>query len=118
MSWLFRFWAWVRSWFVRQPNPLLALKVEELPDTLDPKLVYLVGENDHLWFAALICPCGCGETIQLSCLADARPRWRATVHEDGSVSLQPSVNRVKGCLSHFFLRHGFIEWCDDRQRCR
>lgn len=113
MSWFSRLWGWLRSWFVRKPTPLRGVRVSELPERLDQKSVYLVGENEYLWYVAFVCPCGCGETLQLSCLKDARPRWTATVHPDGSVSLQPSVARVKGCRSHFFLRHGLIQWCKD-----
>ena len=111
MRWLSRLWECIKSWFIRRPQPFKATWVSDLPEILDSKLVYLVGENEYLWYAAFCCPCGCGETIQLSCLPDARPRWKVSVEEDGSVSLHPSVWRVKGCKSHFFLRRGLVAWC-------
>ena len=84
-----------------------------MPDTLKPFTVYLCGEGEHLWAGAMICPCGCKEVIQLNLLKQVRPRWRAQVHKDGSVSLMPSVWRQKGCRSHFFVRHGAIDWCQE-----
>lgn len=107
-------WMWtaVLSWFGRrQERPLKTVVVEELPDRLEAKTVYVAGENGHLWFVAMICPCGCGETLQMSLLKNVRPRWNVTQHQDGTVSLSPSVWRKVGCCSHFFLVHGRIQWC-------
>ena len=84
--------------------------VDDLPDVLVPERLYLVGEDAVPWSAALLCPCGCEATIQLSLLPDDEPSWRAVRHVSGSVSLQPSVWRTRGCRSHFFLRRGRIVW--------
>jgi hypothetical protein len=85
--------------------------IEELPEVLDPAVVYVLGEGKHLWFVAMICPCGCNSTLQMSLLADAIPRWTLIEHSDGTISLQPSVWRTLGCRSHFFLRRGLVKWC-------
>ena len=84
--------------------------VEDLPDTLEPRRLYLVGEQSLPWSAALVCPCGCGATIQLSLVAGDTPSWQATRHFSGSVSLHPSIWRQTGCRSHFFLRRGRVVW--------
>ena len=86
------------------------LTVDDLPDVLAPKRLYLVGEGACPWSAALLCPCGCEATIQLSLLPKDEPRWRAVRHFSGSVSLRPSVWRTRGCRSHFFLRRGRVVW--------
>jgi hypothetical protein len=78
--------------------------------------VYLVGEGEHLWQAVFKCPCGCEDDVQLSLMPEGRPRWHATVHENETVSLWPSVSRTVGCRSHFFVRHGRIDWCDGEGR--
>ena len=83
----------------------------EVPDAPEVGTLYVVGEGAHEWYAVLRCPCGCGETLVMSLLADARPRWRVLVDDDGAPSLSPSVHRVVGCRSHFFLRSGRIDWC-------
>lgn len=86
------------------------VQVEDFPETLKPKQVYVAGENGNYWGAALLCPCGCGETIQLNLLKDVRPCWSVKQCSDGSVTLLPSIWRQKGCKSHFFVRNGEIEW--------
>lgn len=111
MKWFRNLWRRVWSWLLKRPVPLKSIRIDELPDRLDPKYVYLVGEGVYLWFAALICPCGCGAILQMSLIPDGRPRWNAIEHEDGTVSLEPSVWRTKDCRSHFFLRRGNIFWC-------
>lgn len=109
-------WAWIRSWFRRYgPNrPLRTVHVEELPAALDLTSVYVLGEGEYRWFVAMACPCGCGATVQISLLNDAKPRWNLSEHEDGTISVSPSVWRKEGCCSHFFVRRGLIHWCHDR----
>jgi len=111
-TFLVRVWAWISGWFRRGEKPLRTAWIEELPDNLDPGTIYVAGENGHLWFAAMICPCGCGETLYMSLQQDRRPCWRLSEDRDGSVTLHPSVWRQVGCRSHFFLRRGQVEWCD------
>ena len=55
-----------------------------------------------------------GLSAQMHCTLDqlaSLANVTATFQSDGSVSLMPSVWRQKGCRSHFFLRHGRIDWC-------
>ena len=109
-------WIWNKvfgTFKTRAERPLKTVTVEELPDRLDAATIYVAGENGHCWFVAMLCPCGCGATLQMSLLADARPRWSLTQFDDGTVSLTPSVWRKVGCLSHFFLIHGRVKWCKD-----
>ena len=113
LRWLKRAWDVVWRWLFRRPLSLKTIKVEELPEALNDKSVYVVGEGNYQWFMAMICPCGCGETLHMNLLPESRPRWKLTEHEDGTVTLHPSVWRKKGCGSHFFLLHGVIKWCLD-----
>ena len=84
---------------------------QELPDAPIAGVLYVLGENGHLWSAALLCPCGCGDTIEVSLHQEGRPRWRLTEYGDGKVSLSPSIWRTTGCRSHFILDRGLIQWC-------
>ena len=84
--------------------------VDDLPGVLEHARLYLVGEGPQPWSAAMLCPCGCGATIQLSLISRDNPSWRATRHWSGAVSLHPSVWRTRGCRSHFHLRRGQIVW--------
>jgi hypothetical protein len=73
--------------------------------------VYVAGEEPHLWAAALLCPCGCGEVIHLNLLEDTSPSWKVRKNRDGSITVMPSIWRTKGCHSHFFIRNGHVDWC-------
>ncbi len=114
MSWLIRLWALIvgffRSLLRQKPKAYKTVKVEDLPDALLAETVYVAGENDFAWYAALLCPCGCGETLFANLLPDSKPCWRLTEHPNGTVSLHPSIWRTAGCKSHFFLRRGLIQW--------
>jgi hypothetical protein len=114
MNLIKRWWGALRSrlpaWLIRRPAPLITVRVEELPDVLDANSVYVVGEGNHLWFAALVCPCGCGETLHMSLLPEGHPRWTFIEHRNGTASLDPSVWRTRGCRSHFWLYQGIIYW--------
>lgn len=101
-----RFWNWLWG----RPTRFRTKREPDIPETFENQTIYLVGEAEHIWAAAFLCPCGCGETVQLSLLKDARPRWHIVEHKDGTVSLSPSVWRTKGCRSHFFVRLGQIDW--------
>jgi hypothetical protein len=83
--------------------------VQEFPDRLAAKCLYIAGESGHLWFVAMVCPCGCGEILKMSLLADARPRWTLNIDRTGLASLSPSIWRQVGCRSHFFLIRGRIK---------
>jgi hypothetical protein len=89
---------------------LLIKDVEELPDRIKSGTVYLVGEGGYLWYAAMLCPCGCGETLHMNLMPHSRPQWNVTKHPDATLSLHPSVWRLTGCRSHFFVRRGRIVW--------
>ena len=126
MSAIYAFLAWLWATAIWLPRQLAALwprrplvfrcaRVEEFPDRLEREKIYLAGEGSNLWGATMLCPCGCGEAIELNLLKQVRPCWRASEHPDGTVSLVPSVWRQKGCRSHFFVRHGRIEWCRERR---
>lgn len=95
--------------------PYTTLVVEEdLPKQLKPLVLYIVEEDGIQEQAAMICPCGCGKTLQMNLLTDDRPCWRVTRHTDGTSSLHPSVWRQKDCRSHFWFKRGRVEWVRDR----
>lgn len=109
MSILERLRIWARALFAPR-SAYRALECEDLPDALEPNTVYLIGDAGRPWSAALICPCGCRDIIRLSLVPNDRPRWSASVGPLGLVSLHPSIWRVKGCRSHFFIRRGRVLW--------
>jgi hypothetical protein len=111
------------QWIFEEPRPgpidkrlpqVEAEFVEEIPDELVRDRLYLIGENDHYWCAAMRCPCGCGARIQLSLVENDDPRWQFRIDRRKRPSLFPSVWRTVGCHSHFILRQGGVIWCNTR----
>lgn len=84
--------------------------VDDVPDSLQRRRLYVIGD-DSPWSVALLCPCGCSETIHISLLPDDLPTWKLSFDRNGLPTLSPSVWRTAGCRSHFFLRQGVIVWC-------
>jgi hypothetical protein len=104
--------AWLAAGLRRDRRPRIRYeRVEELPDRLEPATLYAVGEEPHVWAAAMLCPCGCGDVIELNLLEQASPCWSVRQHRDGTVTLVPSVWRTQGCRSHFLIRDSRIDWC-------
>lgn len=106
-----RFVTWLRSWFSPGEPAWKAYLLDDLPRQPRKHHVYLVVEDGHVWQVAMVCPCGCGDLIQLCVLPETSPSWAVTTHRDGTVTLSPSVWRTTGCRSHFFVRYGRIHWC-------
>jgi len=86
-------------------------RVEDFPNRLKAATLYVAGEEPYAWGAAMLCPCGCADVIELNLLAQASPCWSVRKNRDGSITLVPSVWRTKGCRSHFLIRGSRIDWC-------
>ena len=101
-------WIW-RRW-QRQPPVYRGQHVADLPDKLDSNIVYIVGADGYDWSAAMLCPRGCGKTLEMNLVPDAKPVWKVTEHSDQTVSLRPSVWLRTGCGCHFVLSEGRVKW--------
>jgi hypothetical protein len=89
-----RFWYFLRTLKRRlfgQPIPKRTIMVQELPDRLHPNCVYVAGEGNYLWYVAMLCPCGCSATLHMSLMPEGRPMWHLKEHNDGTITLHPSV---------------------------
>lgn len=113
MSFFRRWIAAVRRWWDRRRGRYGVVFVEsdELPEVLPDKTIVIAREDGTLWSAGMLCPCGCGDRLELMLLTDVRPRWDVHFSVDGRPSLLPSVWRKQACRSHFWLREGRIQWC-------
>jgi hypothetical protein len=85
--------------------------VDELPDALRTRTLYVLTEHGFQIQASMLCPEGCGIVINLNLLPDDHPCWHLTVDAGGKPTLHPSVWRREGCRTHFFVRAGRIDWC-------
>jgi hypothetical protein len=110
MQWLKRAWEFIATRLGFLPAPFGVVYLRELPEGLEERLVYIIGEGNHQWFAALICPCKCGATLYLNLDPHDRPCWEVIKHSGKVVSLFPSIHRQVGCGSHFWLRRGHVFW--------
>lgn len=84
--------------------------VDDLPEHVDEKAIYIVGDKEHPWLIAFNCPCGCNNVIQLNLLKDADPCWKFKVTKKKKINISPSVWRNTGCKSHFFVHKSKIDW--------
>jgi len=86
------------------------ISVDDDPEEIEDGKMYHVGEGEYKWLVVFKCPCGCREIIKLNLLKEARPLWRVKIHDDGDVSLYPSVNRMVNCKSHFNITRNSVRW--------
>jgi hypothetical protein len=91
---------------------LHVIEGDSLPKALPRRDIVLARDDDEDWCVGMRCPCGCGQTIELMLIREVRPRWDLTIDDRGRPSLRPSVWRLAGCRSHFYLKHGRVQWCD------
>ena len=112
MSWLKK----IGQWFdlvVDWSSVYKWVFVEDSPDILESKTIYLIGDFNNPWAASFICPCGCNETISLSLIPTDRPKWKVFYNKNKTISLRPSIHRLKNCKSHFFIQNGKVVWARD-----
>jgi hypothetical protein len=81
-------------------------RVDEIPEQPKKDCVYIIG--DLPWLLLFKCPCGCRATIQLNLLIEDDPCWRFTIYRN-RISIYPSVWRIKGCKSHFWIKNGKVK---------
>jgi len=65
------------------------------------------GKNRWIY---LKCPCGCGDIISVNLMISAHPHWILSTNKSGNLDLSPSLNKITGCKSHFFIRDSQIVW--------
>jgi hypothetical protein len=112
MTWIhdfiIRIWKWFSNRLFQSYQTILV--ENDIPKNLSSKTIYIVQEEGYLWSASMLCPCGCGEALHMNLIPDERPCWRLTKHQDGTISLHPSIWRKKGCCAHFWFKKGKVKW--------
>lgn len=84
--------------------------VLDTPENMLPNVIYIVGNRGYEWCIAMKCPCGCKCDIYLNLLPSGRPRWKFQ-HVKSKVTVIPSIWRIDGCRSHFFITKSKLKWC-------
>lgn len=84
--------------------------MSDLPDKLGWE-VFIVGRSGSPKWAVLMCPCQCGERLNVNLLSSADPHWRLSM-KWGKASLWPSlwVSPDK-CGSHFWMTDNKVLGC-------
>jgi hypothetical protein len=105
----------IRSWWRAWRRQSRFSGVAYIDPTDDPtsalrqqKLV-LVGDRDRAKWLRFSCPCQCGATLALNLMQRHVPHWTVDHHDDGTLSVFPSVDATE-CGSHFWIRHGRVDW--------
>jgi|SRR5579872_1764183 len=111
ISWLKRCFGKV---FGRQSVFAVARAEEVDKERLSSAVLYVECRGGKDRWLHLLCPCGCGDVISLNLMTSHRPFWSLASHEDGTVSVMPSVDKTSGCCSHFFIRRCRIAWAGAR----
>lgn len=95
-------------------NPSKTFIVEEIEDiqliTPKSKHIYIEKRGGKNRWLHILCPSGCGELISVNLMKSIYPNWKVTRNRNNTVTLFPSIDKVDGCRSHFFIRESKIEW--------
>jgi hypothetical protein len=92
-------------------SPYRIIINSDFPDKCEKNEIYIIGNVFCPQYAIFACPCGCGETIELNLNHHSSPCWDIKWHINGKVSFYPSIWRITGCQSHFYLIKSKILWC-------
>lgn len=91
-------------------NPKFKLLfLDDLPEKLFDRTIYIIGTLEEPWLLAFYCPCGCKKIIKLNLIKGTYPRWNFKVSK-GKINIVPSVWGISGCKSHFVIRKSKVIW--------
>jgi len=82
-------------------------------DLLQNRIIYVVGNEKYVKWAYLKCPSNCDDVIMLSLIKSNGPSWRISQDKLGRPTIYPSIHKLDGCKSHFWIRSGKINWASD-----
>lgn len=85
--------------------------VNELPEILKDRVIYIQSNLEYHWQMVMLCPCGCKNLLHMNLMSDYQPYWKYEIDKKDAITVYPSVHRIIGCESHFFIRKGKIIWC-------
>ncbi len=99
-----------RRFYALFPVKLMIVEGDLFPGRI-PKRRLVLLDDDGPYAAAMLCPCGCREVIELMVMEGVSPRWDVWVDDRSRPTLRPSIWRQSGCRSHFWVRGGRVIWC-------
>ncbi len=84
--------------------------VNDVPCIIEPHVIYIVQNNGYAWQLVMLCPCGCKKNLHMNLTQEYKPYWKFKIDKRKRISLHPSIHRMVGCKSHFFIRKAKIVW--------
>jgi hypothetical protein len=84
--------------------------VPDVPDVLYRKTIYVVQNEGYAWQIIMLCPCGCNKNLHMNLMKDYKPYWTFKIDKRRRITLYPSIHRIVGCRSHFFIKKGKVVW--------
>jgi hypothetical protein len=114
-----RWLLWLLTWLHLSPkSEFTSTLVRDNPpnETVTPGRMIIVGGPGYQKWVYFRCPCRCGELIMLPLVQSRRPRWSVSIDWFNRPTIEPSVRQTAGCFSHFWIRRGVVDWCDDTGR--
>ncbi len=109
MRWWQRRWLEFKEW-AWPYRSLLVIAGDGLASSPPTRDLVLLTEDGEPWSVVMMCPCGCGQRVELPLLQEASPRWNLQVDKLKRPTLHPSVWLRDGCRSHYFIRSGKVVW--------
>jgi len=100
---------WLKRAFLRE-KPFKYIFIQDVPDKVKQKVVYIVGDDEFYWQLIMLCPCGCAAVLHMNLMNEEFPCWSFSFNKKNQISVYPSINRFVGCKSHFFVRGSKIVW--------
>ncbi|WP_221445042.1 DUF6527 family protein [Pseudomonas fluvialis] len=101
------------------PSPRFTLRTVErhpAPNEISADELVLVKSGGQEKWACFICPCGCGNRMQLSLNPKVRPNWRVLSDWLNRPTIHPSIRQLNACWGHYWIRSGEVDWCADTGR--
>ena len=89
---------------------ILVANGDTLPKPIPGNRMIQMVEAGRNWSVGFLCPCGCGDVIELLLLQTVQPHWVLSRDRLDRPSLHPSVWKSTGCKSHFWIRNGQAVW--------
>lgn len=103
----------MRNWFKKFYHKIFRIKYnfifsDDFPVDLEDRTIYICDKN-QAWAMSFNCPCGCDNDVHLNLLYDANPKWTYKII-NSKLTIYPSIDRVHGCKSHFWIRKNKVYW--------
>ena len=86
--------------------------IDDIPKKMKKRVIYILGGRKHSFQVIMRCPRSCKKNIYLNISDQHKKRWYVTEHNDGTVSIRPSIWVQDKCNCHYWIKEGRVFWCE------